>query len=131
MTSNYDYQVRISKLAEKDGGGFFAIVPELPGCMSDGDTYEEALANVKQAINEWIETAKVRGQEIPSPCLYEDFNDYSGKLIIRIPKKLHKELSTSAEEQGVSLNQLILYYLSKQVGVEEVKNNIAVTSNIK
>jgi len=121
-----DYQIKISKLSQKDGGGYIATVPELPGCMSDGETYEEALLNVKEAIKEWIDTAKARGQNIPEPIVYHDDEDYSGRLVIRIPKKLHKELSENAAEQSISLNQLILYYLSKQIGIEEAKkiNNI-------
>jgi predicted RNase H-like HicB family nuclease len=46
---------------------FVAEVPELPGCASDGQTYEEALANVQVIIREWIETAKELGRAIPEP----------------------------------------------------------------
>ena len=45
---------------------FIAEVPELPGCMADGKTYQEALSNAEIIINEWIETAKELGREIPS-----------------------------------------------------------------
>ena len=47
----------IEPLSEEDGGGFFATVPDLPGCMSDGETPEEALVNVQDAILAWIEAA--------------------------------------------------------------------------
>jgi len=46
---------------------FLAEVPELPGCMADGATYQEALANAQVVINEWIETAKELGRAIPEP----------------------------------------------------------------
>ena len=46
---------------------FVAEVPELPGCMADGSTYQEALANVEVVIQEWIETAKELGRPIPEP----------------------------------------------------------------
>lgn len=46
---------------------YVAEVPELPGCMSDGTTYEEALKNVEIVIGEWIETAKTLGRDIPRP----------------------------------------------------------------
>lgn len=46
---------------------FIAEVPELPGCASDGATYQEALANVQVVIEEWIETAKEQGRPIPEP----------------------------------------------------------------
>ena len=44
---------------------FIAEVPELPGCMADGKTHQEALSNIEIIINEWIETAKELGREIP------------------------------------------------------------------
>jgi antitoxin HicB len=118
--NKYEYQIRISKLSEQDGGGYVAIVPELPGCMSDGETYEEALNNIQDAIKGWIETAEFRGQRIPDPIIYQDEEEFSGKLVIRIPKALHKELKVNAEQEGISLNQLILYYLSRQAGIQEV-----------
>jgi len=46
---------------------FIAEVPELPGCMADGRSHQEALANVEIIIHEWIETAKEEGREIPKP----------------------------------------------------------------
>lgn len=46
---------------------FIAEVPELPGCAADGATYQEALANVEVIIQEWIETAKELGRQIPQP----------------------------------------------------------------
>ena len=53
-----EYAVHIEQLAESDGGGYLATVPDLPGCMSDGATPEEALKNVQEAIASWIEAAK-------------------------------------------------------------------------
>ena len=46
---------------------FIAEVPELPGCMADGRTYQEALSNAEIIIHEWIETAKELGRQIPQP----------------------------------------------------------------
>jgi predicted RNase H-like HicB family nuclease len=51
----------------EDGGGFLATVPDLPGCMSDGETPEEAVTNVQDAILAWIEAARELGREIPAP----------------------------------------------------------------
>ena len=56
-----DYPVLIEPLAAEDGGGFLATVPDLPGCMSDGETPEEALAHVRDAIASWIEEARAIG----------------------------------------------------------------------
>lgn len=50
-----------------EDNSFIAEVPELPGCMADGKTYQEAIINTETVINEWIETAKELGREIPKP----------------------------------------------------------------
>ena len=62
-----EYPVRIERLADSDGGGYLATVPDLPGCMSDGETPEEALKNVQEAIVSWIEAAKEWKQDVPKP----------------------------------------------------------------
>jgi len=62
-----EYPIRIERLAESDGGGYLATVPDLPGCMSDGETPEEALKNVQEAIISWIEAAKEWKQDVPKP----------------------------------------------------------------
>ena len=62
-----DYAVVITPLSDEDGGGFLAMVPDLPGCMSDGETPEEALANIRDAIGAWIEAARDIGHEVPKP----------------------------------------------------------------
>ena len=67
MNRNLEYPVLIGPLPPKDGGGFLATAPELPGCMSDGDTPEEALANVKDAVDAWIEEARRLGRPVSDP----------------------------------------------------------------
>jgi predicted RNase H-like HicB family nuclease len=59
------YEIIIFWSREDDA--FIADVPELPGCMADGKTYEEAIANAQIVIREWIETAKSIGRTIPEP----------------------------------------------------------------
>jgi len=62
-----DYPVMIEPLDIQDGGGFLATVPDLPGCASDGETPEEALANGRDAIAAWIEEARALGRPVPKP----------------------------------------------------------------
>ncbi|MDR2164005.1 MAG: type II toxin-antitoxin system HicB family antitoxin [Clostridiales Family XIII bacterium] len=50
-----------------EDGRFIAEIPELPGCMADGETYVEAAENAQKVISEWIETAKKLGRAIPEP----------------------------------------------------------------
>jgi predicted RNase H-like HicB family nuclease len=63
MESKYEMVIYWSK----DDEAFLVEVPELPGCMADGRTYEQAVANAKVIIQEWIETAKEEGRPIPEP----------------------------------------------------------------
>jgi predicted RNase H-like HicB family nuclease len=66
MNAN-DYAIIVEPLSAEDGGGFVATVPDLPGCMSDGETPQEALANVQDAIRTWIEAANDLGHKVPEP----------------------------------------------------------------
>ena len=65
--NNLEYPFNISILPDKEGGGYLIEFPDLPGCISDGDTIDEAIANGKDALSCWIETAKQNGDEIPQP----------------------------------------------------------------
>jgi len=67
MTTKLESPVLIEPLSAEDGGGFLATVPDLPGCMSDGETPEEALANVRDAVASWIDEARALGRSVPSP----------------------------------------------------------------
>lgn len=65
MKNNHKYEIII--YWSKDDEAYIAEVPELSGCAADGNTYQEALSNVEVIIDEWIETAKLKGREIPKP----------------------------------------------------------------
>lgn len=65
--NTHDYPILIEKLPPEDGGGYIALVPDLPGCMSDGDTREDAARAVADAITAWIEEAVALGRSIPAP----------------------------------------------------------------
>jgi len=61
----YKYEVIVHW--SKEDNAYISNVPELPGCIADGKTYEEALKNAQIIMGEWIETAKNIGKEIPEP----------------------------------------------------------------
>ena len=65
-----EYPVIIESLSGEDGGGFLATVPDLPGCMSDGETREMAARNIEDAIASWIEEAKALGRKVPEPTRF-------------------------------------------------------------
>jgi predicted RNase H-like HicB family nuclease len=67
MWTHDHYAVLIEPLSKEEGGGFLAIVPDLPGCMSEGKTREEAARMIAGAISAWIEDAVRMGREVPEP----------------------------------------------------------------
>jgi len=67
MSAPSEYPVLLRPLAAEDGGGFIAFVPDLPDCMSDGPTPQEAFNNMQDAIACWIEAAGEMGRPVPDP----------------------------------------------------------------
>ena len=107
---NLPYTFKLQEMTDEDGKFFFIKVSELDGCMSDARTMEEAMNNIKEAMEGWIEVALECGDYIPEPINVED---YSGKFVVRIPKTLHHKLAHEATIEGVSLNQYATYKLSQ------------------
>ena len=89
-------------------------VEELRGCVSQGDTPEEATAMIREAMELWIGGAIEDGDPIPPPK--EHFPEYDGAFRVRVPAGLHERLAREAEAQGVSLNQLATAILAGGMG---------------
>lgn len=104
-------------LVPEPEGGFTALIPDLPGCVSVGETEEEALRNVEEARQLWLETAYEFGDEIPLPS---SEREYSGRILLRMPRSLHRRLAEEAEAEGVSLNQYIVSLLSERSSVRSL-----------
>ncbi|HHY74049.1 MAG TPA: type II toxin-antitoxin system HicB family antitoxin [Bacillus bacterium] len=131
-----DYPIVLKSIPKDAGGGWVAEHPDLNGCIADGSSKKEALENLEYAKEIWIETALNRKIQIPLPKC-EKTEDFSGKLTLRLPKNMHRNLSNQAKEEGVSLNQYILYLLSFNYGQHELLtiikkslNELAPTINI-
>lgn len=101
------------ELTPTPGQGWFVRVRELPGCMSQGDTAEEALTMIQEAKELWLEVALEDGDTIPEP---RPESDYSGKFVIRVTRSLHRDLVEQAEAEGVSLNHYVSEALAYAVG---------------
>jgi antitoxin HicB len=85
----------------------------MTGCMADGETVEEALHEMEDAINAWIKTAKEFNDPVPKPSIAANF---SGQWRMRVPKHLHATLALQAKEEGVSLNMLAATLLAEGIG---------------
>ena len=119
MTKDMNYYMGLPYrvvLHPAEEGGYVVEIAELPGCISQGETVDEAYRMIQDAKICWLETAIEDGIEIPEPIRIQD--EYSGKINIRIPKSLHRLLSEKAKDDKVSLNQYIMYQLSRNTGYQ-------------
>jgi len=112
MKLEYPFEMR--PLTDAEGGGWLISFPDLPGCISDGETPEEAIDNGKDAMNCWIQASAEEGREIPSVG-----ETSSGKFITRIPKSLHARLVYRAKQEGVSMNALVSSFIAESLGRKE------------
>ena len=105
-----DLPYRMELVPDPYEGGFVISFPELPGCISAGDTIEESIQNAEDAKRVWLEAALEDGADIAEP---DTMNEYSGQFKLRIPKSLHRSLAEHAKAEGTSMNQYCLYLLSR------------------
>lgn len=108
-----NYPSEISVIPEDEGGGYFACIPLLPGCMTDGETVEEAYENLQDAKREWLGDMLDRGLPIAEPNMKVSF---SGRFVVRVPKTLHRLLAEESEREGISLNQFVNNSLAFTIG---------------
>lgn len=105
---------RMEIVEDKDEGGFVVSYPELPGCITCGETVEKAVANAVDAKREWIEAALEEGITINE---LDNLEDYSGQFKLRLPRSLHRLLAEHSKREGISMNQYCVYLLSRNDAV--------------
>jgi antitoxin HicB len=105
--------VVVHDIDEDGNSGWVAEVEELPGCISQGRTPEEAVERVREAMHDWIAVALEDDVAIPEPRAIADF---SGRFLVRVPASLHADLVRTADREGVSLNQFVTGALAGAVG---------------
>lgn len=102
------------ELIPNEDGTWFARVAEFPGCMTEGDTPEEAFTALADAAREWLRVLLEDGDPIPSPL--STTTRFSGKFVVRVPTILHRELANFAARENVSLNSFVVSALSRAIG---------------
>lgn len=113
-----DYRFEIRPLARAEGGGYLISFPDLPGCISDGETISDAVRHGKQAFESWMSVRLHDRLPVPEPSRGEErtLDGYSGRFVQRIPRSLHAELASRADAEGVSLNSLVLALIANGLG---------------
>jgi antitoxin HicB len=108
--STDEYRVTIRPLSKEEGGGYLAEYPEIPGCMSDGETIEEAIANGRQALRDCLEVFKESGRKAPKPGVE------AAQWRQRLPRTLYLKLTEQARVEGVSINSLVTAMIAEAIG---------------
>ncbi len=118
MNKDFDYYISlpyaISVIPDSHSGGYVAKVNELPGCITQADSLHELMDMIEDSKRCWIDGALQDGIEIPEP--FDPDDSEPSKFLLRLPKSLRRELAARAKTEGVSLNQYMLYQLSRAVG---------------
>ena len=105
---------RMEIVEDRDEGGFVISFPDLPGCITCGETIESAAANAMDAKRAWLEAALDEGIAIDEP---DSLENYSGQFKLRIPRSLHRSLAEHSKREGISMNQYCVYLLSRNDAV--------------
>ena len=101
---------RMELVEDPDEGGFVVSYPDLPGCITCGETVERAIASAQDAKKAWLEATLEEGIEIHEP---DSLEEYSGQFKLRLPRSLHRSLAEHSQREGISMNQYCVYLLAK------------------
>ena len=105
---------RMEIVEDKEERGFVVSYPDLPGCITCGETIESAVVNAQDAKRAWMEAALEEGIQIQEP---DSLEGYSGQFKLRIPRSLHRLLAEHSKREGISMNQYCVYLLSRNDAV--------------
>lgn len=113
------YHIDVAPERDGEQSHWTASVAELNGCVARGDTAEQAVARLRPAMESWLTSAIAEQREIPIPgkkiANSRSADSYSGRFLVRMPKPLHAQLASAAEQQQVSLNRLVTEVLTAAV----------------
>jgi antitoxin HicB len=107
------YPFTIRPVTKDEGEGYLIEYPDVPLCLADGATPEEAIANGRDALRSCLLCYREDGKPLPKPS---SLAGSSGQFRLRVPKGLHAWLTASAEREGVSLNTLAVSLLAEGRG---------------
>jgi antitoxin HicB len=101
------------EIEQDEDGTWTAAVPDLPGAVAAAAGPVEAIAEVGDAIDAWIEAARAHGATVPPPTPAAD--RFSGRFVVRVPRSLHRAATQRAAREGVSLNTYCVTALTQAV----------------
>ncbi len=108
-------------IPDQESGTYTAQILEFPGCITQGDTVQDAHRRLEETALSWIEAALDSGHDIPLPASVSKFG---GKIALRLPKSLHRQAALAAERDGTSLNQFIVMAVAERVGASNLYDHL-------
>ena len=114
------YPFKIDPVPADEGGGFVITFPDLPGCISDGATYEETIVNGRDAFQAWMEAQLEDGKRIPEP----HGEGAPAKFVQRLPQSMHAQVLARAAVEGVSMNMLVTIFVAEGLGRREARQSL-------
>lgn len=115
------YKPYVRRLVPDETGGFVASILEFPGCIAEGDSPEEAMANLEAAAASWVEVALANGYTFREPI---ESHGYNGKVALRLPRSLHRQVAELAELEVSSINQLLVMAISHYVSGKQLLHSL-------
>ncbi len=107
------YQFTVRPLSKDEGGGYLVEYPDIPGCMSDGETIEVAIANGREALRDCLETFRESDRKLPKPRIE------AAQWRQRLPRTLYSKLTRQAQSDGVSINSLVTAIIAEAIGSKQ------------
>ncbi len=107
------YQFTVRPLSKEEGGGYLVEYQDIPGCMSDGETVEEAIRNGREALRDCIDVFRESGRKIPKSSIA------AAQWRQRLPRTLYLKLTKRAESEGVSINSLVTAIIAEAIGAKQ------------
>ncbi len=120
MDKNLDYYMSLQysyKITPDPDLGFYIEIPDLPGCRGDGNTIDEAIEDIMETKQLWLELALKKGYEIPVPS---EAREYSGQFLLRMPKALHRSIAEEAKLDNVSMNHYLTTLITENRHIKAV-----------
>ena len=109
-----EYQFTVRPLSAQEGGGYLVEYPDIPGCMSDGETIAEVIANGREALRDCLEVFRESGRKPVKPGIQ------AAQWRQRLPRTLYAKLTRQAQREGVSINSLVTAIIAEAVGSRQV-----------
>jgi antitoxin HicB len=109
------YQFTVRPLSKEEGGGYLVQYPDMPGCMSDGETIQQAIANGREALQDCIDVFRESGRKIPKPTIEP------AQWRQRVPRTLYAKLTKQAAREGVSVNSFVTAIIAEAIGAKRAR----------